>query len=222
MRTLGERRREEWRAAKSASSAATLVDIADEEDNGDARAAARLAIANAQAAAMAATEGAHSSTNGGTGRVGALSPIPGLIGLQSGQPLHKPVLQPAGPIGEATLDELRTRSAPSSLVTKRMKADMQAFKAANPGCAVRDFVRWYSPSDWLSQSAEGGDNLSGRERLSERFCRDGGLESTLWDATLLFQRHNSAHFSTQHARQMRPSISSRQRRPQSCCLISQD
>ena len=179
-----ERRREEWRAAKSASSAATLVDIADEEDNGDARAAARLAIANAQAAAMAATEGAHSSTNGGTGRVGALSPIPGLIGLQSGQPLHKPVLQPAGPIGEATLDELRTRSAPSSLVTKRMKADMQAFKAANPGCVLEDFVRWYSPSDWLSQSAEGGDNLSGRERLSERFCRDGGLESTLWDATL--------------------------------------
>ena len=144
------------------------------------RAAARLAIANAQAAAMAATEGAHSSTNGGTGRVGALSPIPGLIGLQSGQPLHKPVLQPAGPIGEATLDELRTRSAPSSLVTKRMKADMQAFKAANPGCVLEDFVRWYSPSDWLSQSAEGGDNLSGRERLSERFCRDGGLvEHTL-------------------------------------------
>ena len=45
-------------------------------------------------------------------------------------------------------------------------------------------VRWYSPSDWQSQSAEGGDNLSGRERLSERFCRDGGLESTLWDVTL--------------------------------------
>lgn len=29
---------------------------------------------------------------------------------------------------------------------------MQAFKAANPGCVLEDFVRWYSPADWIEQS----------------------------------------------------------------------
>lgn len=32
---------------------------------------------------------------------------------------------------------------------------MQAFKAANPGCVLADFVRWYSPRDWIPV----GDNL---------------------------------------------------------------
>lgn len=30
--------------------------------------------------------------------------------------------------------------------------DMQAFKAANPGCVLEDFVRWYSPADWVEES----------------------------------------------------------------------
>ncbi|CAI5964586.1 unnamed protein product [Closterium sp. NIES-65] len=29
---------------------------------------------------------------------------------------------------------------------------MQAFKAANPGCILEDFVRWYSPADWSSDA----------------------------------------------------------------------
>eukprot|EP01087_Luapelamoeba_hula_P009790 TRINITY_DN2558_c0_g1_i2.p1 TRINITY_DN2558_c0_g1~~TRINITY_DN2558_c0_g1_i2.p1 ORF type:complete len:119 (+),score=12.66 TRINITY_DN2558_c0_g1_i2:73-429(+) len=28
---------------------------------------------------------------------------------------------------------------------------MQAFKAANPGCVMEDFVRWHSPSDWVQE-----------------------------------------------------------------------
>jgi hypothetical protein len=28
---------------------------------------------------------------------------------------------------------------------------MQAFKAANPGAVLEDFVRWYSPADWIEQ-----------------------------------------------------------------------
>lgn len=28
-------------------------------------------------------------------------------------------------------------------------SDMEAFKAANPGCLLEDFVRWYSPFDWI-------------------------------------------------------------------------
>jgi len=30
-------------------------------------------------------------------------------------------------------------------------SDMEAFKAANPGCILGDFVRWYSPRDWVEE-----------------------------------------------------------------------
>ena len=33
--------------------------------------------------------------------------------------------------------------------SSQLKSDMQAFKAANPGCVLEDFVRWRSPADWL-------------------------------------------------------------------------
>ncbi len=29
---------------------------------------------------------------------------------------------------------------------------MSAFKAANPGCLLEDFVRWYSPADWIVET----------------------------------------------------------------------
>lgn len=40
---------------------------------------------------------------------------------------------------------------------------MMAFKAANPGCSLPDFVRWHSPRDWIVDSthAQGG-HLSAR------------------------------------------------------------
>jgi Rab3 GTPase-activating protein catalytic subunit len=28
---------------------------------------------------------------------------------------------------------------------------MEAFKAANPGSVLGDFVRWYSPRDWIEE-----------------------------------------------------------------------
>lgn len=33
-------------------------------------------------------------------------------------------------------------------------SDMEAFKAANPGCCLGDFVRWYSPRDWITDDDE--------------------------------------------------------------------
>jgi Rab3 GTPase-activating protein catalytic subunit len=36
-------------------------------------------------------------------------------------------------------------------------SDMQAFKAANPGCCMEDFVRWHSPRDWIT--SEGGEGI---------------------------------------------------------------
>ena len=30
-------------------------------------------------------------------------------------------------------------------------SDMESFKAANPGAVLGDFVRWYSPRDWVEE-----------------------------------------------------------------------
>ena len=64
-----------------------------------------------------------------------------------------------------------------------LKSDMQAFKAANPGCALGDFVRWHSPRDWLVESPPAcADGSNGR--LSERFDEPGNLWVVLWEVTL--------------------------------------
>lgn len=44
----------------------------------------------------------------------------------------------------ARASELRARMMSASLLS-----DMEAFKAANPGSELCDFVRWYSPRDWM-------------------------------------------------------------------------
>ena len=36
----------------------------------------------------------------------------------------------------------------AELMRSSLLSDMEAFKAANPGCSLGDFVRWYSPKDW--------------------------------------------------------------------------
>ena len=47
-------------------------------------------------------------------------------------------------LGDASqAEELRREKAEAALAS-----DMAAFKAANPGCCIEDFVRWHSPKDW--------------------------------------------------------------------------
>ena len=53
-------------------------------------------------------------------------------------------------------------------------ADMQAFKAANPGCTLVDFVRWLSPADIIS--LEGGGYS-----LSARMLEPGNIWLLLWE-----------------------------------------
>lgn len=46
---------------------------------------------------------------------------------------------------------------------KLLASDMSAFKAANPGALLPDFVRWHSPKDWLQDvSQPKGGHLSDR------------------------------------------------------------
>jgi Rab3 GTPase-activating protein catalytic subunit len=51
---------------------------------------------------------------------------------------------------------------------------MQAFKAANPGCILEDFVRWHSPPDWTENGNMSGDDSSPvRGQLSTRMQKEG-------------------------------------------------
>lgn len=42
--------------------------------------------------------------------------------------------------------ELRTQIMSASLLS-----DMESFKAANPNGKLEDFIRWYSPRDWIEE-----------------------------------------------------------------------
>jgi len=65
---------------------------------------------------------------------------------------------------EAKLAAMAMADPSSNEARARMQAgevisDMAAFKAANPGCAFEDFVRWFSPNDWLVD----GDDAAEKE-----------------------------------------------------------
>ncbi|CAG8479544.1 13694_t:CDS:10, partial [Ambispora leptoticha] len=56
--------------------------------------------------------------------------------------------------------------------------DMEAFKAANPHAIFEDFIRWYSPRDWIPD--ENGDPNSGK--LSSRMSKEGFWKE-LWKSS---------------------------------------
>lgn len=61
----------------------------------------------------------------------------------------------------------------------QLLSDMQAFKAANPGCILEDFVRWHSPPDWEPagdvERKEDDSDSSSRGHLSMRMQKEGIL-----------------------------------------------
>lgn len=80
-----------------------------------------------------------------------------------------------------------------------LKSDMMAFKAANPGAGLADFVRWFSPSDWVGENdecmgairdanateVESGEKSVSRPtkgRLSARMSRRGNIWEELWES----------------------------------------
>eukprot|EP00794_Sanderia_malayensis_P017421 gene17421-19165_t len=80
--------------------------------------------------------------------------------LKTGQVLCIPITQESPIMTEDMLEEHTevllklARSEGGSKYLAQMQSlslfsDIQAFKAANPGCIFEDFVRWYSPNDWI-------------------------------------------------------------------------
>ncbi|XP_028754222.1 rab3 GTPase-activating protein catalytic subunit isoform X2 [Neltuma alba] len=127
-------------------------------------------------------------------RLGADRPSGDLTLLETGEPVYSPVMQEGPLLTEDLIKEteefvLRTGSVGAGC--SQLLSDMQAFKAANPGCILEDFVRWHSPPDWseceqdaeAKDSSDGGDSaesLSTRGQLSQRMQKEGNLWRELW------------------------------------------
>ncbi|GJJ73123.1 Rab3 GTPase-activating protein catalytic subunit [Entomortierella parvispora] len=114
---------------------------------------------------------------------GTLKDLQGLSLLETGAQLVVPQLQEPGIMTEdmiqeqellfedlgSTPDGAKTRA---QLQSAHLVSDMQAFKAANPGCILGDFIRWHSPKDW--------DEV--HKKMSPRMAESGNMWQTLWNA----------------------------------------
>ena len=96
---------------------------------------------------------------------GRLAPMKNMRSLSTSEPLFIPVTQEPSPMTEDMLEEQAEvlaklgSTAEGSQLRARMQSacllsDMESFKAANPGCCLEDFVRWYSPRDYIEDEDE--------------------------------------------------------------------
>eukprot|EP00096_Caligus_rogercresseyi_P012104 TRINITY_DN4980_c0_g1_i1.p1 TRINITY_DN4980_c0_g1~~TRINITY_DN4980_c0_g1_i1.p1 ORF type:complete len:903 (-),score=310.13 TRINITY_DN4980_c0_g1_i1:130-2838(-) len=96
--------------------------------------------------------------------------------------LYIPICQDPAPLTEDQLAEkaalmfhlgldeegsnLRAKMQSTSLLS-----DMEAFKAANPGSILGDFIRWHSPRDWIPEAQD----------ISPRMKNEGNIWLQNWD-----------------------------------------
>ncbi|XP_071844702.1 rab3 GTPase-activating protein catalytic subunit-like isoform X2 [Apostichopus japonicus] len=129
--------------------------------------------------------------------------------LNSDEDLYIPVTQDPAPMTEDMLEEhaevlakLGTTSEGAELRAKMQSAcllsDMGAFKAANPGCSLEDFVRWYSPRDWVEGEEEEkeekeNETTDGRKpsqgHLSPRMQLPGNMWMEVWSQSKPMPAH---------------------------------
>ncbi|XP_041120289.1 rab3 GTPase-activating protein catalytic subunit-like [Polyodon spathula] len=109
------------------------------------------------------------------------------------EPLYIPVTQEPAPMTEDLLEEQSEvlaklgTSAEGAHLRARMQSacllsDMESFKAANPGCCLEDFVRWYSPRDYVEEEVldEKGNTIIKGE-LSARMKIPGNMWAEAWE-----------------------------------------
>ncbi|XP_042485226.1 rab3 GTPase-activating protein catalytic subunit isoform X2 [Macadamia integrifolia] len=127
-------------------------------------------------------------------RLGADHLSENLTMLETGEPVYSPVTQ-EGPILTEDLiretEEFVLRTGSLGAGCSQLLSDMQAFKAANPGCILEDFVRWHSPPDWneaepsneIKDCIHEADSSSRRGQLSSRMQKEGNLWRELWETS---------------------------------------
>ncbi|KAF9302458.1 Rab3 GTPase-activating protein catalytic subunit [Mortierella antarctica] len=112
---------------------------------------------------------------------GGLEQLKDLLLLETKAPLVIPRLQEHGYLTEDMIqdqeDMFENLGSSSDAAKIRMelqsvqlRSDMEAFKAANPGCVLGDFVRWHSPKDWDEEHG----------RMSTRMQDAGNFWQELW------------------------------------------
>ncbi|CAK6980189.1 rab3 GTPase-activating protein catalytic subunit [Scomber scombrus] len=124
---------------------------------------------------------------------GRMHPYNNMVLLNSTELLYVPVTQEPAPMTEDLLEEQSEvlaklgTSAEGAHLRARMQSacllsDMESFKAANPGCVLEDFVRWYSPRDYLEEEVvnEMGNKMVKGE-LSARMKIPGNMWVEAWE-----------------------------------------
>ncbi|CAF1582326.1 unnamed protein product [Adineta ricciae] len=123
---------------------------------------------------------------------GRLKPCGDLKLLNSNEILYIPITQECPPMTEDMLDEQTTvltnlgSSEEATLLRAKMQSrsllsDMESFKAANPLGTMEDFVRWYSPRDWVeTEEVENDGNIQKRYALSLRMQLPDNLWTEVW------------------------------------------
>nr|XP_033333565.1 rab3 GTPase-activating protein catalytic subunit isoform X1 [Megalopta genalis] len=112
--------------------------------------------------------------------------------IQTGDYLYLPITQDPVPKTEDQVEEdaqvmmqLGTDKYASEMRARLMSAsllsDMESFKAANPGAVLEDFIRWYSPRDWIE---DGGTNNWGQAtgHLSPRMLIPNNPWTSTWSS----------------------------------------
>ncbi|CAH0557757.1 unnamed protein product [Brassicogethes aeneus] len=109
--------------------------------------------------------------------VGRLGKFNELKLLKTGDPLYipvtqEPVLKTEDQLEEDTEvllnlgDDNEASEVRARIMSASLLSDMESFKAANPGAIVEDFIRWYSPNDWIiDEENEDGGYLSPRMNI---------------------------------------------------------
>ncbi|KAM8729886.1 rab3 GTPase-activating protein catalytic subunit isoform 2-T2 [Acanthopagrus schlegelii] len=142
------------------------------------------------------TEVPHTEGNEGGSKnkaEGRLHPYNNMTLLNSTEPLYVPVTQEPAPMTEDLLEEQSEvlaklgSSAEGTHLRARMQSacllsDMESFKAANPGCFLEDFVRWYSPRDYVVEEVvDEMDNKVVKGELSARMKIPGNMWVEAWE-----------------------------------------
>lgn len=120
--------------------------------------------------------------------VGRLGKFCNMKLIETGDPLYVPITQEPVPKTEDQLEQdaevmlkLGTDAQASEMRANIMSAsllsDMESFKAANPDGIFDDFIKWYSPRDWIEEENENGENKS---HLSTRMLIPDNMWVKIW------------------------------------------
>lgn len=114
--------------------------------------------------------------------IGRLEKFGNLKLLKTGDPIYVPVTQEPVPKTEDELEQYSDVMKKSGLNPEDcLLSDMQSFKAANPDAIFDDFIRWYSPKDWI-QEEELDEFDQKKGHLSVRMKIPENIWVQLWES----------------------------------------